>query len=96
MKEEAAKLAMSNLLNPGVSTEGTGVAGQGFGAGGRVTINPDGFGAGMGTYGWGGAAGTIAWVDPTKGVRASGFVQFMPSDSMPFGKDFGKSVYISL
>ncbi len=96
MAEATARLGMSNLLNPGVATENTYVAGQGFGAGGRVTLEADRFGAGAGTFGWGGAAGTIAWVDPAKGVRASGFVQYMPGEALPFGKDFGKSVYISL
>ncbi len=96
MKEVTVQLAMSNLLNAGVSTENTFVAGQGFGAGGRVTLKTDPFGSGIGTFGWGGAAGTIAWVDPTKGIRASGFVQYIPSDSIPFGKELGKSVYASL
>ncbi|UVO52785.1 serine hydrolase [Sphingomonas sp. SUN039] len=96
MKEETARLGMSNLLNPGVATENTYVTGQGFGAGGRVTLKDDPLGSGVGTFGWGGAAGTIAWVDPTRGIRASGYVQYMPGEALPFGKDFGKSVYTSL
>lgn len=96
MKDATARLAMSNLLAPQVVTSGTFADGQGFGAGGRVTINPDPFGAGIGTYGWGGAAATIAFVDPAHNVRASGFAQYMPSDTMPFTRDFGKSVYASL
>ncbi len=96
MKEETARLGMSNLLLPGVSTENTYVTGQGFGAGGRVTLSTDPLGSGIGTFGWAGAAGTVAWVDPTKGVRASGYVQFMPGEALPFSKDFGKSVYASL
>ena len=96
MKQETVRLGMSNLLNPGVKMDGTFVAGQGFGAGGRVTLATDPLGSGIGTFGWGGAAGTIAWVDPTRGVRASGYVQYMPGEALPFGKDFGKSVYTSL
>jgi CubicO group peptidase (beta-lactamase class C family) len=97
MKKETAKLAMSNLLPPGTDTKGTFVDGQGFGAGGRVTIAAaDRLGAGIGTYGWAGAAATIAWVDPTRGVRACGFAQYIPDQSMPFTTDFGKSVYASL
>jgi len=96
MKEATARLAMSNLLPPGTMTEGTYAAGQGFGAGGRVTIAKDARGSGIGTYGWGGAAATIAWVDPTKGVRASGYAQYMPDSAMPFTTDFGKAVYASL
>ena len=96
MKADTVRLGMSNLLNPGVKMDGTFVAGQGFGAGGRVTLATDPLGSGIGTFGWGGAAGTIAWIDPTRGVRASGFVQYMPGEALPFGKDFGKSVYTSL
>lgn len=96
MKEETVRIGMSNLLMPGVSTENTYVTGQGFGAGGRVTLKDDPLGSGVGTFGWGGAAGTIAWVDPSRGLRASGYVQYMPGEALPFGKDFGKSVYASL
>lgn len=101
LKTETAKLAMSNMMPATASTEGTLVAGQGFGAGGRVTLKPTegvgaGAGAGVGTFGWGGAAATIAWVDPVRQIRAAGYAQFMPDQSMPFTKDFGKAVYASL
>ncbi len=97
MKTQTAKLAMSNLLPPGAVTAGTLVAGQGFGAGGRVTVNGiDRLGAGIGTYGWGGAAATVAWIDPSRGLRACGFAQYMPDQTMPFTGDFGKAVYASL
>ncbi len=97
MKRDTAKLGMSNLLPPGADTKGSYVDGQGFGAGGRVTINGvDRLGASVGTYGWGGAAATVAWIDPTRGVRACGFAQYMPDQSMPFTSDFGKAVYASL
>lgn len=96
MKPETARLAMSNLLPPGARTEGTFAAAQGYGAGGRVTIAPDVRGSGLGTYGWGGAAATIAWVDPARGVRVGGFAQFMPDQSMPFTTDLGRAVYASL
>lgn len=96
MTTQTAKLGMSNLLPPGVDTKGSLIDGQGFGAGGRVSIATDARGSGMGTYGWGGAAATIAWVDPTRGIRASGYAQFMPDESLPFRTDFGKAVYASL
>ncbi len=96
MKSETAKLGMSNLLPPGTDTKGTWNEGQGFGAGGRVLIAPDARGSGLGTYGWSGAAGTVAWVDPTRGIRASGYAQFMPDESLSFRVDFGKAVYASL
>ncbi len=93
MKEKTARIAMSNLLAPGCDTRGTFVDGQGFGAGGRVQLKADAIGAQAGTYGWGGAASTLAWVDHVRGVRASGFVQFMPDSALPFRSEFSRTVY---
>jgi CubicO group peptidase (beta-lactamase class C family) len=97
MKTETVKLGMSNLLPAGVDTQNSLLRGQGFGAGGRVTISAaDALGASVGTFGWGGAAATIAWVDPTRKIRAAGYAQFMPDEALPFRTDFGKAVYSSL
>ena len=49
-----------------------------------------------GTFGWGGAASTIGWVDRTKGIRASGWSQIMTMGDQPFVDGFSKSVYASL
>ena len=95
MKTETARLAMSNLVHPDTMMEGF-VAGQGFGAGGRVTINPGKNGEGIGTFGWGGAASTIGWVDRTRGIRASGWSQIMTMGDQPFTDGFSKSVYESI
>jgi len=92
MKEATARLAMSNLLAASVVTTATSVAGQGFGAGGRVRIE----GPGIGTFGWGGAAATVAWVDAARGIRASGYAQYMPSEAIPFSAEFTKSVIAGL
>ena len=82
MSEASAMLAMSNLLPPGADTKGSWVEGQGFGAGGRVTLpgNPGGPGA----FGWGGAAGTLAFVNPLSGLRGAGYAQYMPPDALDF------------
>ncbi|MFM9977554.1 MAG: serine hydrolase domain-containing protein [Sphingomonadaceae bacterium] len=96
MKAETARLAMSNLLPPGADTSGTFVDGQGFGAGGRVTLVSEPGGRGVGTFGWAGAAATIAWVDPTRGVRAAGYAQYVPDASLGFPVAFAKTVYASL
>ncbi|MBB5686096.1 serine hydrolase domain-containing protein [Sphingobium boeckii] len=96
MKPETAKLGMSNLLPDGADTTGTFADGQGFGAGGRVVMKETPGGAGIGTFGWGGAAATIAFVDPKRGIRASGFAQYMPDAAFGFPTDFSKSVYASL
>jgi len=94
MSEKAALLGMSNLLPESASLAGTWIEGQGFGAGGRVGLGTD---AGpKGTYGWGGAAGTVAFVDNVRGFRASGYTQYMPSDAYPFQQEFPKLVYQDL
>lgn len=95
MQRDTAKLAMSNLVHPETKMESF-VTGQGFGAGGRVTLNPGKNGEGVGTFGWGGAASTIGWVDRTKGIRASGWSQIMTLGDQPFVDGFSKSVYASL
>jgi CubicO group peptidase (beta-lactamase class C family) len=95
MKAETARIGMSNLVHPDTKMESI-VKGQGFGAGGRVTIADDPAGSGIGTYGWGGAASTIAWIDPTRGIRASGWAQIMTQGGQPFVNNFGKAVYASL
>lgn len=98
MKPETVKLAMSNLLPQGVKFEGIpGTGAQsgagGYGAGGFVTLADVPGGPGAGTYGWGGAAGTIAWVDPKNGVRASAYVNYFPAEKWPLRTDLMKAVY---
>ena len=92
LKRETAQLAMSNLLPAGVFFRGIGggtggttaQAPLGFGAGGSVYLadGPLGFPS-KGTYGWGGAAGTIAYVDPVRGVRGTIMVNYFPSERWP-------------
>jgi CubicO group peptidase (beta-lactamase class C family) len=83
-----ARLAMSNLLPAGVSTNGTFVDGQGFGAGGRVTL--PGSPQGVGLFGWGGAAGTIGFVDTRRGLRFGGYANYMPAESYDFQRRIGE------
>jgi CubicO group peptidase (beta-lactamase class C family) len=91
MKTETANLAMSNLLPQGVffesvsgNTGGTQAAvPMGFGAGGSVYLADKPGGPGKGTYGWGGAAGTVAWVDPARQARGTIMVNYFPSDKWP-------------
>ncbi len=89
MKAETAKLAMSNLLPAGVFFPGavaaTGGTTQpmGFGAGGSVSINDTPGGVPKGTYGWGGAAGTIAFADPVRKVRGTVMVNYFPGETYP-------------
>jgi CubicO group peptidase (beta-lactamase class C family) len=94
MSEATAMLAMSNLLDAGVDTTGSWVAGQGFGAGGRVSLpgNP----GGPGTFGWGGAAGTLAFVNPLSGLRGSGYAQYMPPETLDFQRKMPEAVLTDL
>ncbi|MDP3674878.1 MAG: serine hydrolase domain-containing protein [Novosphingobium sp.] len=91
MSERAIRTGTSNLLPPVVSTKGTFANGAGFGAGGRV-----GLGEAAGTYGWGGAAGTVALVDLKRGLRAGLYTQYMPSEAYPVHADFPVAVLADL
>jgi CubicO group peptidase (beta-lactamase class C family) len=91
MAPETAALAMSDLLPTGIKTEGTFIAGAGNGAGGRV-----GKGAFEGTFGWGGAAGTVAFVDTRRKVRAVCMAQYVPSNVYPFHEEFAQWVLADL
>lgn len=103
MKPETVRLAMSNLLPAGVvfdrapgGSGGDTAPKMGFGAGGSVYLEGVPGGPGKGTYGWGGAAGTIAWVDPANKVRATVMVNYFPSDKWPLRADAVKAVYADL
>lgn len=89
-----AQLAMSNLLDDSIERAGTFVEGQGFGAGGRVSLpgNPQG----AGVFGWGGAAGTIAFVDRTRRVRFGGYANYMPSEVYDFQRRVAEVFYADL
>ncbi len=93
MKPETARLAMSNLLPAGVTFQGIGggTGGTqgpgGYGAGGSVYLADKPGGPSKGTYGWGGAAGTIAYVDPVKGVRGTIMVNYFPAERWPLRQE---------
>ena len=92
MKPATVRLAMSNLLPAGVTYGGIGGTGgdmgpTGYGAGGSVYTRDVPGGARKGTYGWGGAAGTIAWVDPSRKLRVTVMVNYMPSEKWPLRAD---------
>ncbi len=100
MKPQTVRLALSNLLPPGVTFQGVGGATggtqgppMGYGAGGSVYLADVPGGASKGTYGWGGAAGTIAWVDPVKKIRGTVMVTYFPADRWPVRSDVVKALY---
>ncbi len=103
LKPATVALAMSNLLPAGViypgaviNTGGAKGPSQGFGAGGSVSLVDVPNGPSKGTYGWGGAAGTIAWVDRAKHVRATVMVNYIPGERWPLRPDFTKALYADL
>jgi CubicO group peptidase (beta-lactamase class C family) len=91
MSELAVRVGTSNLLPDGVDTKGSFADGAGFGAGGRV-----GLGDQAGTFGWGGAAGTVAFVNMKQGLRATMMTQYMPSETYPLTAEFTKAVLADL
>lgn len=88
MSETAVRVATGNILPKGATVDGTWLAGQGFGAGGRVVDD---------AFGWGGAAGTAAYVKfGGGGLRAQLFTQYMPSEAYPIQNKFPELVLADL
>ncbi|MEM7780562.1 MAG: serine hydrolase domain-containing protein [Pseudomonadota bacterium] len=79
MSEEVVRLGVSDIFPDTVDTTGSWMEGQGHGAGGR-SVN--------GTFGWGGAAGTLAAVDYNIGLRSGLYTQYMPADVYPVRDEF--------
>lgn len=79
MSEPAVRVGTSNLIPSTVDLKGSWMEGQGHGAGGRATGT---------TFGWGGAAGTLAAVDFGLGLRSALFTQYMPSEAYPVRDEF--------
>ncbi|MBO9714189.1 serine hydrolase domain-containing protein [Sphingomonas sp.] len=101
LKPEIAKLAMSNLLPEGADTSilnaTVALGGKlGFGAGGSVYVIGAPGVARAGTYGWGGAASTIAWVDAANGLRGNVMVNYMPTEHWPLRADLNKALAADL
>jgi len=79
MSEEAVRVGTSNLVPATVDLSGSWIAGEGHGAGGRSKGS---------SFGWGGAAGTLAAVDFDLGLRTGLFTQYMPSETYPIRDEF--------
>lgn len=103
MKAETAKLAMSNLLPAGVEftmirrgADGPMDAKMGFGAGGFVVLEDKSNAMNAGAYGWGGAAGTVAWVNPAKKVRGTIMVNYFPGEKWPIREETLKTLFTDM
>ncbi|WP_430637350.1 serine hydrolase [Sphingomonas hankookensis] len=99
MKPETVALGMSDLLPNGVAFGGVdGATGgqtgpkMGFGAGGSVYLETLPGRPAKGTYGWGGAAGTVGFVDPVRQLRGTVMVNYFPADRFPMRDDLVKAL----
>jgi len=98
LKPEIARLAMSNLLPDGIDTKpinamtGNATASLGFGAAGMVYLADMPGGPAKGSYGWSGAAGSLAWVDRARKVRGVMMVNYF-GRSLPIQPEIMRIVY---
>lgn len=79
MSEEAVRVGVSDLVPATVDLTGSWIEGEGHGAGGRSKGS---------TFGWGGAAGTLAAIDFDLGLRTGLWTQYMPSEAYPIRDEF--------
>ena len=100
LKPATVKLAMSDLLPATVDrstlaqmTADTGVP-IGFGAGGSVYLADKPGGPGKGTFGWGGAAGTIGWADPVHKLRGVAMINLFGEVGLK--REASKAIYADL
>lgn len=91
MSEAAVRMGTSNLLPDTMDPADEFAAQFGFGAGGRV-----GRGAQEGTFGWGGAAGTVGFVDMKRSMRVNLMTQYMPSMAYPLTEELPEAVLSDL
>jgi CubicO group peptidase (beta-lactamase class C family) len=91
MAAETVRLGMSNLLPAGVFFDSDGTR-QGYGAGGFSYIVDQPGGLAKGAYGWSGAAGTLAWVDPARRSRGTVMVNYFPAGRYPLARDVGAAL----
>lgn len=72
----------------------TAMEGVGFGLGFSVVVDPAATRAvnSVGTYGWGGAASTIFWVDPVEDLTVLFLTQLLPSNTFPIRRQLQATV----
>jgi CubicO group peptidase (beta-lactamase class C family) len=89
MKPETARRVQSNLLPAGVVYP----LGGGFGAGARLVLpgSDQRFGP-AGSFGWGGAAGTLWAIDPLRRGNMVLMTQHMPPDTYPIRQEMAAAI----
>jgi CubicO group peptidase (beta-lactamase class C family) len=95
MKAETARLAMSDMMEPGVMAATHGDH-DGYGAGGRVVVADIPGGEAAGTYGWSGAANTYAFVDRRNAIYTVLMTQVMEWYPSPLHAEFTRAFYADL
>lgn len=92
----AARLALSNLMPPGVFHDKV----HGHGAGGRVTLfdtrSGSPAGAPAGQFGWGGAAGTLFHVDPLRQFAVVVMLQYLPARQFALPEELQAALNVDL
>lgn len=93
MKPTTARLVRSDILPAGVRYTDSG----GFGFGGRV-VTPDTKepNDSPGSYGWGGAAGTVFVMDPVKRAVMVLMAQYMPAEVYPLRREWREAIKADL
>lgn len=76
----------------------TTLAGVGFGLGFQILINPakNQINSSIGEYGWGGAASTTFWIDPSENLITIFLTQLIPSTTYNIRRELRTLVYSSL
>ncbi len=87
---------MQNHLPEGIAAHGN--PANGFGLGGSVLLRPGLLHqpGSVGRFGWGGAANTEWWVDPSEGLLCLLMTQYMPAFTLPLVDDFAQLAYQAL
>ncbi|MDP3800614.1 serine hydrolase [Brevundimonas sp.] len=88
MRPETARLVRTDIMPAGLDSYG-----NGFGFGGYVA-RPGAWNAGE--YGWDGAAGTKAWLDPVRDYAAVVMVQFFPWGALPISTETRAAIVADL
>jgi CubicO group peptidase (beta-lactamase class C family) len=89
-----ARRAHTNLLPAGVVAEDGLAFGAGMGVVSRASATPGT--EPVGSYFWGGAAGTYMWNDPVNRLSVVFMAQFMPSRAYPVWDELRHAVYADL
>ncbi len=91
---EAIKAEGGTGENPGAML-GANARGFGFGLGFGVNTGPSTAGRSHGEYSWGGAAGTVFWIDPVEDLIVVGMIQRM-GGGVPLSRDLHQTVRSAL